>query len=191
MSSQQKINTRNAVLILMILAAISLRFLSFYYPVLSNFTPVGAIALFGGAYFSDKWKAYAIILASLFLSDLVINHLYTGQWEIWRSGSLFVYGCFALMVFIGTLIKKVNVPNVLIASLASVLVHWLIIDLPFLYGTYYTHDMAGYMKSLVAALPFERNMIIGDAIYGAILFGGFELAKSRYTFLRSNRELAV
>jgi len=34
-------------------------------------------------------------------------------------------------------------------------------------------------------------MLIADAIYGAILFGGFELAQSKYTILRSKRELAI
>jgi len=34
-------------------------------------------------------------------------------------------------------------------------------------------------------------MVLGDIVYCAILFGGFELAKSKYTILRSNRELAV
>jgi len=60
--SLKKINIRTVVLILMILAAAAMRLVSFKYPlVLSNFTPVGAIALFGGAYFTDKWKAYLVM----------------------------------------------------------------------------------------------------------------------------------
>jgi len=59
--SKQNINTRNIVLVLMILAAIAFRFLSFEYKALSNFTPVGAIAIFGGAYFADKWKAISAL----------------------------------------------------------------------------------------------------------------------------------
>jgi len=189
--SLQKINTRNIVLVLMILAAIALRFVSYEYKSLSNFTPVGAIALFGGAYFTDKWKAYTVVLLTLFLSDIAINYLYTSKLVFWYSGSAWVYLTFAIMVFIGSLIKKVNVANVAIASVASVCVHWLIIDLPFLYGTFYPHTLAGYGQSLIAALPFEKNMLIADAIYGAILFGGFELAQSKYTILRSKKELAV
>lgn len=190
--SLQKINTRTIVLILMIVAAAAMRLVSYKYPyILSNFTPVGAIALFGGAYFTDKWKAYAVVLLTLFLSDIAINYLYTSKLVLWYGGSFWVYLTFAIMVFIGSLIKKANVANVAMASLASVLVHWLIIDLPFLYGTLYPHTLAGYGQSLVAAVPFETNMVLGDVVFCAILFGGFELAKRKYTFLRTQKELAV
>jgi hypothetical protein len=189
--SLQKINIRNAVLILMILFAVAMRLVSYKYQFLSNFTPVGAIALFGGAYFTDKWKAYLVPLVTLFLSDIAINSLYANKLVLWSSGSIYVYICFALMVTIGTMIQKVNFASVFLASLAAVLVHWLIMDLPWLYGNLYTHDLAGYGRSLVAAIPFERNMVLGDVLFGTLLFGGFELAKSKYVVLRSNKELAL
>jgi len=190
--SLQKINTRNAVLILLIIAAAAMRLVSYKYPyVLSNFTPVGAIALFGGAYFTDKWKAYAVVLITLFASDIFLNYLYTSKLIFWSGYSFWVYACFALMVFVGSLVKKVSFGNVFLASLASIAVHWLIIDLPWLYGTLYPHTLAGYGQSLIAAIPFERNMVLGDALFCTLLFGGFELAKSRYTALRTNNELAL
>ena len=188
----QKINTRNTVLILMIVAAGAFRLVSYKYPyVLSNFTPVGAIALFGGAYFTDKWKAYLIPLLTLFLSDIALNYLYTFKLVLFYSGSTWLYLCFAIMVFVGSMIKKATVVNVLLASLVSVAIHWLIMDLPWLYGALYPHTLAGYGQSLVAAIPFEKNMIMGDVLFGLILFGGFELAKSKYGTLRSSREFAV
>jgi hypothetical protein len=188
----QKINTRNTVLILMIVAAGAFRLVSYKYPyVLSNFTPVGAIALFGGAYFTDKWKAYLVPLLTLFLSDIALNYLYTSKLVLFYSGSIWLYLCFAIMVFVGSLIKKATVVNVLLASLVSVAIHWLIMDLPWLYGALYPHTLAGYGQSLVAAIPFEKNMIMGDVLFGLILFGGFELAKSKYSTLRSSREFAV
>ena len=102
-----------------------------------------------------------------------------------------MYICFAIMVLIGAFIKKVNIVNVTLASFAGVLVHWLIMDLPWLYGNLYPHTLAGYGASLVAAIPFEKNMILGDILFGAILFGGFELAKSKYTVLQTKRQLAL
>src|SRR5476649_907689 len=101
--SLQKINTRTIVLILMIAAAAAMRLVSYKYQgILSNFTPVGAIALFGGAYFTDKWKAYLVVLVTLFLSDIAINYLYTSKLVLWYSGSFWVYLCFGIMVFIGS-----------------------------------------------------------------------------------------
>lgn len=189
--SSQKVNVRTIVLVLMIVAAAAFRLLSYEFKFLSNFTPVGAIALFGGAYFSDKWKAYVTVLLSLFLSDILINYLYTSKLVLWYSGSTWVYLTFVIMIFVGTLIKKVNVANVAMASLASVCIHWLMIDMPWLYGSLYPHTLAGYGQSLVAAIPFERNMLLGDIVFCGILFGGFELAKNRYTILRTNKELAI
>ena len=190
--SLQKINTRTIILILMIVAATAMRLVSYKFPyLLSNFTPVGAIALFGGAYFTDKLKAYVVVLIALFTSDILINYLYTSKWILWYGGSFWVYLTFAIMVFVGSLIKKATVVNVALASLVSIAIHWLIIDLPWMYGPMYPHTLAGYGQSLNAAIPFERNMLLGDIAFCAILFGGFELAKNRYTALRSKKELAL
>ena len=191
--SLQKINTRNTVLILMIVAAVAMRFVTYKYQVLSNFTPVGAVALFGGAYFTDKWKAYLVPLLTLFVSDVVINYLYTSKLELFYDGAVWTYVCFAIFVFIGSFIKKATLVNVSLASLVSVIVHWLLIDLTWLYSslTLYPRTLAGYGQALVAAIPFEKNMLLGDALFCTLLFGGFELAKSKYAALRSNKQLAL
>jgi hypothetical protein len=107
------------------------------------------------------------------------------------SGSVWMYLCFAIMVLIGTFIKKVNFAIVAFASLAGVAVHWLIMDLPWLYGNLYPHTLAGYGQSLVNAIPFEQNMVLGDLLFGALLFGGFELAKSKFTVLHDKKQLAL
>lgn len=191
--SLQKINTRTIVLILIIIAAAAMRFISYKFPyVLSNFTPVGAIALFGGAYFTDKWKAYIVVLATLFASDVVINYLYTSTWSLGYNGAVWIYAAFAIMVFIGSMIKKADAVNVALGSLASVGIHWLITDMPWVHdASIYPHTLAGYGQSLIAAIPFEKNMILGDLLFCTILFGGFELAKRKYTFLRGNAEIAL
>jgi hypothetical protein len=191
--SLQKINLRNSALILMIVLAAATRLLNVnHLSVWSNFTPVGAIALFGGTYFSDKWKAYLVPLLTLFISDFALSYVYFGKFVLFYPGFLPVYFSFAIMVLIGTYIKKVNVTNVALGSIAAVLVHWVITDIdPWLRGTLYSKSFYGYGESLIAALPFEKNMLLGDLVFGLILFGGFELAKRKYTFLRTETELAV
>lgn len=191
--STQKINTRNIVLVLMILTAIAFRFLSFEYKALSNFTPVGAIAIFGGTYFADKWKAYIVVLLSLFLSDVMINHLYTSKWTFFTNDTFWNCVCFALIVSVGSLIKKVNFISVIAIVFAPVLIHWLIMDLPWINNAdgLYPKTIAGYIVSLTAALPFEKNMLFGDFVFGALLFGGFEVIQNRYTILRTKKQLSV
>jgi hypothetical protein len=191
--SLKKINLRNSALVLMIICAAATRLLNVnHLSGWSNFTPVGAIALFGGAYFSDKWKAYLIPLITLFISDIALDYIYFHKFMFIYAGALPVYACFALMVLIGTYIKKVNFVNVVSASLVSVLIHWLITDIdPWLQGTMYAKSFYGYGESLIAAIPFEKNMLLGDLVFCTILFGGFELAQRKFVFLRTNKKLAI
>src|SRR5258708_35795793 len=53
-----------------------------------NFTPMLAVALFGGAMLSGR-MAYLIPLLAMFLSDLLMGNAVTGMTPV-------IYGCFAL-----------------------------------------------------------------------------------------------
>ena len=64
-----------------------------------NFSPVTAIALFGGLNFSDKRIAFSIPLIILFLSDLILGISII---------NLFVYTGFSIIVFLGTKIKSIK-----------------------------------------------------------------------------------
>jgi hypothetical protein len=192
MSSLQKINIRNSVLILMIVAAVATRLLNINH--ISDwvtFTPVGAVALFGGTYFKDKWKAFLVPMLTLFISDLALNYAFFHKFVWVDSSSIIVYICFAMMVIIGMSVKKVNVANVLGVSLLSVLVHWLFTDIPVFYGATYAHNLSGYWAALCNAIPFEKSLLMGNLIFGTVLYGGFELAKRKYTVLRTSTKLAV
>lgn len=170
--SLQKNNTRTLVLILLIIAATAMRIVSLEYQFLSNFTPVGAVAMFGGVYFADKWKAYVAVLLTFFVSDVIINHAYTGVWSLWSSYTFWNCVCFSIVVFIGSAIKKINLGTSLVILFAPVIVHWLVMDLPWINDAngLYPHTLAGYGAALVAAIPFEKNMLLGDAVFGAILW---------------------
>lgn len=61
-----KLNIRFSVILLMILFAAFSRII----PHMPNFSPLGAIGLFGAACFSKKWQAFVIPIAATWLSDL-------------------------------------------------------------------------------------------------------------------------
>jgi hypothetical protein len=66
------INPRTNVLVAMILSAGIWRLcISSGHSPLTNFTPIGAMALFGGCYFENRWKAFLVPLLTLWLSDLL------------------------------------------------------------------------------------------------------------------------
>lgn len=200
---KEKINIRLIVLIGITVLAGILRLLqtSGHVP-LSNFTPIGAMALFGGAYFTSQSKAYLFPLITLFISDIVLmNTIYAEH----STGFLYegwyvVYFAFALMVFLGSkIIKKVSVKSVLFAGISAGAAHFLITNfavwlgggLDVTTGLPYTRDFTGLIKCYTLALPFFKNMVAGNLIYSAIFFGGFELAKMRFPSLRLNAPTAV
>src|SRR6267378_3322359 len=82
------IRPRLVALISIILAAALSRLI----PHPPNMTSVTAVALFAGAYFSDRRLAFLVPLTALFLSDSVLG--FYGHMEI-------VYLSFALIVCIG------------------------------------------------------------------------------------------
>ncbi len=178
-------NIRNAVLLLILLLAVSFRFIGFGEQYAwANFTPVGAIALFAGTYFKDKVKAFIVPLAILLLSDLLLTYKLTGSLNPYYAGIELVYISFAVMVYFGSLIKKVNISSVVLTSLAAVFIHWILTDIhPWLMGPY-SKDFSGYVAALVAAIPFEKNLLLGNLIFSAIMYGGYELVKTRVSVLK-------
>jgi hypothetical protein len=189
-----KFNPRFVVLLLLIVGAASTRFFSVDgHSPLINFTPIGAMALFGGAYFTQKWKSFLFPLLTLFISDIIILSLfYHGQFGLMYKGWFFVYGVFALIVFLGRwLLQNINIKNVLIAGITASLAHWLIADfgvwlcggLDITTGLPYTLDISGLLKCYYLALPYLKDFFLGTVIYSAIMFGIFEFAQRRFPVL--------
>lgn len=196
--SIKQLNPRMSVLLLFMLAAGILRIILVkasagnISPV-ANFTPIGAMGLFGGAYFSQKWKSYVFPLLTLFLSDIVINsmiyHLPLSS-VITYEGWYFTYLAFAAMVLVGQFMKHITVTSVLAGAVAAACIHWIISDIgPFLFGTDITTGLpfeksfAGFQRCLYLAIPFELKLLWGNLIYGAIFFGSFELMQRRFPVL--------
>lgn len=141
-----------------------------------NFTPIAAMALFGGAYFNSKKFAFIIPLSAMFLSDLVIGL---------HSTMLAVYASFAIIVLIGFLLKtrKTIIP-VFTAAIASSVLFFLITNFAMWFGTaLYPQNLGGLVECYIAAIPFFRYTILGDLFYISVLFGGFYLVQLRFPVL--------
>lgn len=169
---------RLIVLVLMILAAAASRLI----PHPPNMASITAVALFGGAYLSDKRLAFLVPLAALFLGDLVLG-LYSHM-EI-------IYGSFTLVVCIGLLLRRKRTPlRIAGAALLSSLLFFIITNFGvWAFGSLYPKTAAGLVACYVAAIPFFQNTLVGDALYTAVLFGGFALAERRIPALRERATL--
>jgi hypothetical protein len=143
---------------------------------LAMLSPIGAMALFGGACFSNRLKAFAWPLLALWVSDIFLNRfVFYGHWRLFYEQFYWTYGAFALMVVTGRLLlRKITVSRVILATLLTVLIHWIVTDFGvWLEGTMYPKTGAGFIACLVAAIPFERYILAGNLVYGAILFGSY------------------
>jgi hypothetical protein len=184
-----KINPRNAVLLLIIVAMAILRIASFSgWGPLTVFTPIGAMALFGGAYFNGNIKPFAFPLLTLFISDVIVMNLFFSGSE-YRSGLLYsgwvwTYLAFALMAIAGKLIiRNINVKNIAIAVVVSTLIHWLVSDIGGCLAEN-TLSFTVYTERLITAIPYELRFLGGTAFFSALLFGLFEVLQKRYTSLK-------
>ena len=123
-----------------------------------NFTPIFAMALFGGAYLDNKKMAFILPLAAMLISDLFIG---------FHSLMLVVYGAIALITALGFLLKnRVRPSTVIGASLLGSLIFYLISNFAVwaLFDTY-PHTIAGLGTSYVAAIPFFKNSLISAYVW--------------------------
>ncbi len=156
----------------MVLLAAALRLI----PHFPNFTPIAAMALFGGAYFSNKKLAFIIPLTAMFISDLIIG-FHSTMWAVYLS--------FAIVVLIGfSLRKSKKISNIFLAVLSSSVLFFVVTNFAvWTTGTMYPMNIAGLGECYVAAIPFFSYSILGDLFYAGIFFGAFEFAKLKFPVL--------
>jgi hypothetical protein len=120
----------------------------------------------------------------MFLSDLGLWAL--GQVPLPGQQSLWVYASFAMTVCLGLWLRqRRRVLPIAGMTLASAVVFYLVTNFGvWASGALYVRTTAGLLQCYTAAIPFFRNMLLGDAGYVALLFGGFALAEKRFLVLR-------
>lgn len=136
-----------------------------------NFTPIGAIALFGAARFDKKFYAFFIPASAMLVSDAFIGKPFAPT-----------YICFVFITLFGLLfLKKVNIGRIVIASLFSSISFFLITNFSVWLGSgFYPQTIQGLFACYGAGLAFYQqtlfgnlffNTVMGDLFYNAVLFG--------------------
>lgn len=155
-----------------------------------NFTAVGAMAVFGGAYFTrDKWLLVVPFVA-LWISDLLLNNLvyqsFMDGFTLFSIHSLPVYLAFGLVMLMShILLKRVSSTRLLGTSLLAAVFFFIVTNFAvWLSGTIYPLNLAGLTACFTAAIPFFGNTVLGNVFYTGVLFGAFWLA-NRHTFNRT------
>ncbi len=177
-----------AFLVLIILAAAFSRVIPHMY----NFSPLGAIGLFGAAHFAHKWKALFIPLAATWLSDLFLNNViytaYHPTFTWFYDGFYWQYGSYLLIVLFGLLLfnQKISATRTLFGALGAGAIFFLVTN----FGEWaagimmYPKTISGLTACYAAAIPFYWGTLLGDLFYTSVLFGGYYLLQKRFAFFR-------
>ncbi|MEK7495305.1 MAG: DUF6580 family putative transport protein [Patescibacteria group bacterium] len=147
-----------------ILAIILLAIFARLIPHAPNFAPIGGLALFFGSNFKNK-IALLIPLVAMLISDIFLG---------FHSTIPYVYVSFIIIALIGSLIKNNKWQSLLLASLTSSVLFFLITN----FGVWVSFNMYpktinGLMQSYVMGLPFFRNTVLSDLFYSFSFFYGY------------------
>jgi hypothetical protein len=146
-----------------------------------NFTPVGAMALFSGAILKDRRLAFLFPLVVLFVGDIFI-----GLYKIIPI----IYASFLISVAIGLWLRdRRTVARISLATLLGAIQFFLVTNFAvWQFLGSYPHTAAGLAACYVAGVPLFWNTLAGDALYAALLFGGYALAERFVPALQPSRQ---
>ena len=146
-----------------------------------NFTPIGAMAIFGGACLATRRSAMLIPLLALIASDLVLG---------FHGLAPVVYGSFLVNVVLGRWLRtRRSIGRFAAVAIAGSVQFFLITNLA-CWVFWYPHTLEGLSTCFLTALPFFRNTLLSTTIYCGLLFGGLKLIESGFPVLRDARSMA-
>ncbi len=158
------------ILITLIIFLISL---SRIFPHPPNFTPILALAIFGGAFLPNKKTALFLPIGAMFLSDLFIG---------FHSQIFAVYGSIILLSYLGNIMEKKNIRNLAITGISGSLIFFIITNFSvWLGGKLYPLNVDGLIQCYIMAIPFFHNTLISTFVFLAVLFTGYSLIEKRFS----------
>jgi|TARA_B110000238_G_C15914716_1_gene347829 hypothetical protein len=128
-----------------------------------NFTPIIAVAVMSGYLFKNIYVSAAVLLLSMFISDLLIG-VY--------SNFFFVYFSLLLIMFFCTKISKnLNFKKLLILSFISALVFFLITNFGvWVFSSMYEKNFNGLLYCYFLAIPFFTNTVISTIVFSCLAY---------------------
>lgn len=154
-----------------------------------NFTPVEAIALFGGAYFAHRAWAIVVPLLAMLMSDVALGWIHGAVYSDYVASFSFwsVYLCIALSTGLGFGLRgKVSGGRVLGYSLVGSVLFFVVTNFATWLGSgMYPQTPAGLVAAYIAGIPFFQWTVLGTLFYAALLFGGFALLRRKLPGLRA------
>lgn len=153
----------------LVLGLLAIGILARFLPHVPNFSPVMAIALFGGVYLSRS-QAWWLPLLLMIVTDLVLGLHTTVP---------FTWGAVLLISILGIQFRKKVTPlNVVALSLVSACIFFVITNFG-AWLAFYPLTREGLMFCYTQAIPFFRTTLVSTLAYSVVLFGMYELIARR------------
>lgn len=191
--TKNKIDLRISVIAALILIVALSRLI----PAMHNFSPLGALGLFGAAFFKRKSLAFIIPIAAIWLSDVLVNNIlyasYYPSFTWFYDGFYWQYGSYLLIALIGLFIfKKVNTGRVVVGALAATALFFLVSNFgAWVSSPLYPKTLPGLMTCYAAGIPFIKGTLLGNLLYSGVLFGSFVLLQKKFPVLQYTKKEIV
>lgn len=144
-----------------------------------NVTPITTVAIIAGL--AVGWKRAMIVpISAMLISDTV-----EGFYSLTLMAT--VYGCFLIPAILSRFIGKYRLLGSLAVAGGSATVFFIITNFMVWWGSgWYPQTLSGLTQCYIAAIPFYKNMLIGDLVMtGSSVLGinlVFSLATNRHQF---------
>ncbi|RQO29905.1 hypothetical protein DBR32_15125 [Taibaiella sp. KBW10] len=141
-----------------------------------NFASIGAISLFSGAIFKNKSFSFALPLIAYLITDIYLQ--VTRGTGFYDASQFFVYGAMALIVWIGTKMKRATWYNVIGFAVLSSATFFIVSNFGVWFAGFfpskyvmYPTTLTGLIDCFVAGIPFYKNTFASDIVFSGVLFG--------------------
>ncbi len=146
----------------------------------ANFAPITAIALFGGAVLPKKYAVVTPLIAMV-LSDVIIGL---------HSLIPVTWGCYILIALVASAYLQKRTFTRVSTSIVSASAFFFIVTnaAVWQFSGMYAHTFDGLVRCFTLALPFFRNTILSDILYGTAFFGVCALANK---YVKHNENMST
>lgn len=176
-------NSRQLILICTLMVVLSALYRVIPYDMRPEWlgSPQLALALFAGAVISNRKWAFALPLASLFISDVLMQVAYLNGISSFRGfyeGQLLNYFFIALMVVVGFFVNYRKPSQILSGVLATPTLFFILSNFAvWVSGGGYNRakTINGLLQCYADGLPFYGFSLLSMFIYSTVLFAGYNL----------------
>ena len=140
-----------------------------FLPHAPNFSPVLAIALFGGVYLRRS-QALWLPLALMMVTDIFLGL---------HATIPFTWGCVLLSSLIGLWVREnANAGRMFVGAVTSAVLFFLITNFGAWFA-FYPQTREGFVSCYALAIPFFRMTLVSTLVYSVVLFGMYQLIARR------------